>query len=265
MRIFILTMEDPVFTLPFIKEIIDKRTGGIIGIALSKGSRLTIGKKRSKLVYLFSLLLIVGVIHYVKYSWITFSYRIKKKLSKKIKIIPDPSILCYAKAKGIKTFNIRNPNNKKFLAKLKKLDIDIIINQSQAILKQDLLAVPRIGVLNRHNALLPKNRGRLAPFWALYKGDKETGVSIHFVDEGLDSGDIIVQEKFEVVKNDTFNTLVKKNYEIASRLMFKALDMLESGNYTLIPNDDRLSTYNSPPTFRQALKFRWQRTRRFFS
>jgi methionyl-tRNA formyltransferase len=45
-----------------------------------------------------------------------------------------------------------------------------------------------IGVINRHNALLPKNRGRLTPFWVLYKGEKETGVSIHFIDEGIDSG-----------------------------------------------------------------------------
>jgi methionyl-tRNA formyltransferase len=258
-------MEDPVFTLPFIKEIIDKRMGDIIGIAVSKGGRLTIGKKRSKIVYLFSLLLIAGVIHYVKYSWISLGYKIKKKLSRKIKFIPDPSILCYAEAKGIKTFNIRNPNNKKFLAKLKELDIDIIINQSQAVLKKNLLAIPRIGVLNRHNALLPKNRGRLTPFWVLYKEEKETGVSIHFVDEGLDSGDIVIQEKYEVIKNDTFNTLVKKNYEIAPRLMLKALDMLESGNYTSIPNDDRLSTYNSTPTFRQALRYRWQETRKLFS
>jgi len=58
------------------------------------------------------------------------------------------------------------------------------------------LNIPKIGVLNRHNALLPKNRGRLTPFWVLYKGETETGVSIHFVTEDLDAGDIIVQKKF---------------------------------------------------------------------
>ena len=260
MRIFILTMEDPVFTLPFIKEIVDKRSGDIVGIGISKGGRLTPGKKRSKILYLISLLLIMGIFHYIKYAWITLSYKTRKKLSNKIKCIPDPSILAYADTKGIKTFKIKNPNNKKFLAELKKLDIDIIINQSQSILKKSFLELPKIGILNRHNALLPVNRGRLTPFWVLYRGEKETGVSIHFVDEGVDSGDIIVQEKYEVCKNDTFASLVKKNYEIAPRAMLNALDMLESGNYTLIPNDDRFSTYNSTPTFKQALKFRWQRT-----
>ena len=84
---------------------------------------------------------------------------------------------------GIKTFEIENPNSKKFLNEPRKLDPDIIINQSQSIIKEGLLQVPKIGVINRHNALLPKNRGRLTPFWVLYKGEKETGVSIHFVDE----------------------------------------------------------------------------------
>src|SRR6056297_1184789 len=65
--------------------------------------------------------------------------------------------------------------------------------------------------------LLPKNRSRPTPFWVLYKGEKETGVSIHFVEEGVDSGDIVVQEKYPVSKKDTFNTLVKKNCQIAPK------------------------------------------------
>ena len=72
----------------------------------------------------------------------------------------------------------------------------------------------------------------------MYKGEKETGVSIHFIDEGIDTGEIIVQKKYKVRNNDTFNSLVKRNYEIAGKAMLEALDILESGNYSLIPNDD---------------------------
>src|SRR6056297_3998910 len=61
----------------------------------------------------------------------------------------------------------------------------------------------------RSGDLLPKNRGRLTPFWVLYKGEKETGVSIHFVTEGIDAGEIIVQKKFPITSKDTFNTIVK--------------------------------------------------------
>jgi methionyl-tRNA formyltransferase len=114
-------------------------------------------------------------------------------------------------------------------------------------------------VINRHNALLPKNRGRLTPFWVLYKGEKETGVSIHFIDEGIDTGEIIVQKKYKVRNNDTFNSLVKRNYEIAGKAMLEALDILESGNYSLIPNDDGCATYNTTPDMKHAWEFRIRR------
>jgi methionyl-tRNA formyltransferase len=117
-------------------------------------------------------------------------------------------------------------------------------------------------VINRHNALLPKNRGRLTPFWVLYKGEKETGVSIHFIDEGIDSGEIIVQKKYKVKNNDTFNSLVKRNYEIAGKAMLEALDILESGDYSLIPNDDECATYNTTPDLKHAWEFRIRRLRR---
>ncbi len=266
MKLFIITMEDPVYTLPFIKDIIDARAGDIAGVALAvKGNRLTIDKKKSKFAYLISLLLIMGVRYFAKYSFITFGYKIKKKLSKYFKFVADPSILGYANSKGIETFVIENPNKKDFIKMLEEKQVDVIINQSQCILKKKLLNTPSIGVINRHNALLPKNRGRLTPFWVLFNGEKETGVSIHFVESGIDSGEIIVQERFPLDKKDNFNSVVKKNYEVASKAMVKAIDILEKGNYQLIGNNDDVATYNSTPTFKEALRYRVSRIKRLWN
>ena len=226
-----------------------------MGLAVSKGDRLTIGKKRSKFVYLMSLLLIMGIPAFIKNSWITITDKIKKKLAKK-GMAKDPSIQAYAQSLGIPVWNIKTPNGKQFRSELEALQPDIIINQSQSIIKKELLDIPTIGVLNRHNALLPKNRGRLTPFWVLYKQEKETGVSIHFVEEGIDSGDIIVQKRYDVNKNDTFNSLVNKNYEIAPVAMLEALDKLEQDNKDFLPNDDALATYNTTPRLKDAFRYR---------
>lgn len=255
MRIFIITMDDPVQTRSFIKYIIDHRKSDIIGLAVSKGDRLTIGKKRSKFVYLISLLLIMGIPVFIKNSWITLTDKVIKKLSKK-GLAKDPSILTYAKSQGIPVWDIKTPNSKKFQEELINIKPDIIINQSQSIIKKNLLEIPKIGIINRHNALLPINRGRLTPFWVLFKKEKETGVSIHFVEEGIDSGDIIVQKRFKVSSKDTFNSIVKKNYEIAPKAMIEAIEILEKEDYQLIPNDDNLATYNTVPTLKEAWKFR---------
>ncbi len=255
MKIFIITMDDPLQTRNFIKYIIHHKKSDIMGLAVSKGDRLTIGKKRSKFVYLMSLLLIMGLPAFIKNSWITITDKIKKKLAKK-GMAKDPSIQAYAQSLGIPVWNIKSPNGKQFRSELETLQPDIIINQSQSIIKKELLDIPAIGVLNRHNALLPKNRGRLTPFWVLYKQEKETGVSIHFVEEGIDSGDIIVQKRYNVTNKDTFNSLVKKNYEIAPIAMLEALDKLEQGNKDFLTNDDALATYNTTPRLKDAFRYR---------
>lgn len=258
MRIFIITMDDPIQTRDFIKYIIDNKQGQIVGLAMAKGDRMTIGKNNSKWKYLVSLLLIMGIFHFIKNSTITLADKIRKKLARK-GIGKDPSILQYAKSKGIPVFDIKTANNKAFQEELKNLKPDVIINQSQSIIKKDLLEIPTIGVLNRHNALLPKNRGRLTPFWVLYKNEPYTGVSIHFVNEGIDSGDIIIQESYPVERRDTFNSLVKKNYDIAPKAMIAALDKLEAGETTFLSNNDDEATYNTVPTLKDAFNYRKKR------
>jgi len=249
-------MDDPVYTVPFIREIISNRHQDIIGVATSRGDRLTITKKRSPFVYLISLLLIMGPINFLKFAVKTLVFKIQKKASQIFPLIKSPSILAFAEKYSIPVFDIQNPNHSVFLDTIRKMKPDVIINQSQSIIKNELLDIPTIGVINRHNALLPKNRGRLTPFWVLFRKEKETGVSIHFVNEGIDAGEIIVQEKFTVEPGETFNSLVRKNYIVAPKAMLKALDILEKGNYTLLPNDDANATYNSVPKLKEAWKFR---------
>ena len=251
-------MDDPLYTKPFIKKIITERKDDIVGVTTTKGNRLTISKNKSKTEYLFSLLLIMGLPFFIKNSLITLRFKLKKKFSS-YGLGRDPSILAFANELNINTYHIKTPNAKSFLNILKEKEPDIIINQSQSILKAPLLSIPKIGTLNRHNALLPKNRGRLTPFWVLYKEEKETGVSIHFVEEGIDSGDIIVQEKYPVTKKDTFRTLVNKNYKIAPVAMLKAIDLLENGFTDFIPNDDEKASYNTTPNLKEAWHYRKKR------
>ena len=243
MRIFIITMDDPVQTKDFIKSIIDARSEDIIGLAVPRGDRLTLSKGKSKYTYILSLFLILGVFQFTENLVVSVFHKIRKYFHR-FGFTDDPTILGYAKKKGIPVFAIKTPNSKAFREQLQSLKPDVIINQSQSIIKKELLSIPSIGVINRHNALLPKNRGRLTPFWVVYKQENETGVSIHFVDEGIDSGAIIVQEKYIVLPKDTFNSLVKKNYQIAPKAMLKALELLENGFNNFIANEDSHATYN---------------------
>jgi len=257
-------MDEPLYTNDLIKRIILARKSDIIGVAISHGDRLKITKKRSKVVYVISLLLIMGCVHFIKNMFIKMMFTLRSIISQFTPFENSASIAHFSQAHGIKTYFTKSLNSKSFLASLKQVKPDVIINQAQDFLQDDFLAIPTVGVINRHNALLPKNRGRLSPFWVLYKGEKETGVSIHFVVKKLDAGDIVVQEKFRVETCDDFNSVVKRCYEIAPPLMLRALDILEKGNYanTLIKNDNERATYNSIPTLRQAFIYRLSRVKK---
>lgn len=253
-------MDDPIQTKEFIKTIIDARKNDIIGVAVSDGDRLTLSKGKSKHEYVLSLFLIMGPYHFLKNVVISLCHKLKKK-GYKYNLSKDPSILRYAKENDIPTYRINTPNNVQFREILTKLKPDIIINQSQSIIKKNILDIPTIGVLNRHNALLPKNRGRLTPFWVLFNEEKETGVSIHFVEEGIDSGDIVVQKKYTIGNKANFNSIVQKNYRIAPVAMLEAINLLESGRNEFIVNDDNQATYNTTPSLKEALDYRLKRLR----
>ncbi len=260
MKIHIITMEDPIYTLDFIKEIVRDRAPDITGITIAKGNRFKIGSKRSKSAYTLSLLLITGLRSFSGYALKTICYRLRKK----IPLLPDPSLATFAREYDVPVDYTDNPNSKAYLDKLRDLGPDVIINQSQFIIKKDLLSIAPKGMLNRHNALLPKNRGRLTPFWVLYKGEKESGVSIHFVEEGIDSGPIVVQKRFAVEAGESFGSLVRKNYAHASQAMLEALDKLKKGDTDYLPNPDEEATYNTIPTLGQAWDYRRRRFWRWF-
>lgn len=265
MKIFILTMDEPLYTNPFVRKILDARKGDIVGLALSKGDRLTVGKNRSQMAYLLSLFIILGLVQFGKHSLTSAIFKLKLKLSKKFPFIKSPSIVEDARSLGIKTYHVQSVNEEAFVNTLREEKPDIIVSQTQNIIKKDLLSIPRIGVINRHNALLPRNRGRLSPFWVLYREETETGVSIHFVNEGIDADEIIVQEKFPVSDRDNIASIVRRNYEIAPQAMLQAIDMLEAGTYIPIKNDEALATYNTIPTLKQAIDYRLSRIKKRFS
>jgi len=148
---------------------------------------------------------------------------------------------------------------------MRSLEPHVIINQAPGILKEAFLGTPSIAVLNRHNALLPKNRGRLSTFWTIYRQEKTAGVSIHFVVRELDAGPIVVQREITLAPGESANSLAQKCYAVAPSAMVEALDILESGGYKLVPNPDSDATYNSNPEFSDAVAYRWRRILQFWT
>jgi methionyl-tRNA formyltransferase len=111
------------------------------------------------------------------------------------------------------------------------------------IIPEVILDCPRLGCINVHASLLPKLRGGSPLHHALIDGYDKTGVTIMYMDKGMDTGDIITQEEIDILKTDTVGTIHDKLSVMGSELLLKTLPSIINGTNQRIKQDDNLATY----------------------
>ena len=154
-----------------------------------------------------------------------------KKRSRGNKLIPSP-VKQYAIKNNIPVISPNQiKDNVDFSNQLKELmpDIFIVIAYGK-ILSKEILNIPKYGCWNAHASLLPRWRGAAPIQRALLSGDKYTGVGIMKMDEGLDTGDILIEEKIIIENNENLQTLTDKLSELSSKLLIKSINLLNTKN-----------------------------------
>lgn len=156
-------------------------------------------------------------------------------------ILTPPQTKVIAQAAGIPV--LQPPRIRDAVAELAALrpDVAVVVAYGQ-ILSREVLAVPRHGCLNIHASLLPKYRGASPVQAAIREGDAETGVTIMFMDEGLDTGDILLADRLPIAANETGGSLHDKLAALAPHSLERALDLLAAGEAPRIPQDSSLAT-----------------------
>lgn len=130
------------------------------------------------------------------------------------------------------------------VAQLRTYEADIfVVAAFGQILSKEILDMPKYGCVNIHASLLPKYRGAAPIQWAVIDGEKETGVTIMQMNEGLDTGDILMQEVVVLDKKETGESLFDKLALCGADLIVKALGRIEEGSLTPLKQDDSKSTY----------------------
>jgi len=124
-----------------------------------------------------------------------------------------------------------------------KPDVFIVCGY-QLYLPKQLLDIPSLGVINFHSSLLPRHCGMHPGFWTIWYGDKESGMTVHYMDEGLDTGDIIYRTKVPVLLGDTIETLYDRIWESSIPLVDRLLKDLEKGSLPRESQDRSKYFYN---------------------
>lgn len=159
------------------------------------------------------------------------------------KMMPPP-VKVFAEENGIPVFQPTYLKDGAFSETLHTLNPDIIIVAAYGkILPKYILDFPPLGCINAHASLLPKYRGAAPIQRALMNGEKKTGVCSMFMEEGLDTGDIIFKEELSILPEDNFETLHDKLCDAAVRIILKTVKSAEKGELPREKQDDSLMTY----------------------
>lgn len=121
-------------------------------------------------------------------------------------------------------------------------DLLVVVAYGQ-ILPPSVLAIPRLGPINVHASLLPRYRGPAPIQWAIINGDRQTGVTTMWMAEGMDTGDLLLQQSVAMAPDETSESLHRKLAETGAELVIDTLDGLASGQLSATPQDESSVTY----------------------
>lgn len=254
MRIIIITQDEPFYltkSLDHLIRLLPKKYK-IVGCVVSSVSPF--GKQDSFLKKAMQTLDVFG--------WKFFMYYALKFIFAKFN--KNNSLDSLLKRNRIeRIFLGQSINHKKSIVLLKKYKPDLLISVlGNQIFKKEIINLASKGCINLHTALLPKYRGLMPTFWVMKNNEKYTGVSVFYVDEGIDTGPIIIQKRVEI-GDRTQEELIKYTKRIGMEAIVDAVQIIDSEEVKTLKNDDDQMTYYSFPKKEDVLIFQ-KRNKRFF-
>lgn len=180
------------------------------------------------------------------------------KRGKKIEYLP---VKQYAIDKNIPIYQPNSLKDEETKNIIKELNPDLIVVVAYGkIIPKDIIDMPKFGIINVHSSLLPRFRGAAPINAALMAGDEKSGVTIMYVAEGLDTGNIILAKETPITEEDNFETLHDRLKFLGAEALDEAVSLIEKGENESIPQDDSLATFVKPFK-KEDLKIDWNKSK----
>ncbi|HDR05240.1 MAG TPA: methionyl-tRNA formyltransferase [Candidatus Marinimicrobia bacterium] len=156
--------------------------------------------------------------------------------------VAESAVKIVAKSLGLPVLQPPKLKEPQFLEALAAFQPDLLAVVAFRILPNAVLEIPRLGAVNAHASLLPKYRGAAPIQWAIFHGEKETGISTFQIAPKVDTGGILLQEKCPIGEQDNAGMLFEKLAPVAAKLLLETIDKIEAGHLKTIPQDNALAT-----------------------
>lgn len=164
----------------------------------------------------------------------------------------------YAVEKNLKIYQpLKVRSNEEFLQEIKNLNPDVICVVAYGkILPKELLEIPKYGCINVHGSLLPKYRGAAPIQWAVINGEKVTGVTTMYMDEGMDTGDMLLKQEVQIGEDETTGELWDRLSKLGGKLLIDTLKQIEDGSVKRKKQGEHFS--NAPMLKKEIAKIDWE-------
>jgi len=245
MKILILTQDDYLYLNRFMRSLIHRLEEQENELAVATFSASPFGKKLSTTQKLLQTLEIFGFRFFIYYT-ILFCFR----------RLFTPGIVKICKQTNVRHFSIIGSiNSHDNIEELAKENFDLIVSLSgNQIFKSNLLATSKYGCINLHCSQLPKYRGLMPSFWSIANGESETAATVFQVDEGIDSGPIILQQSVDITSMSQRRVILTTK-EIGCNLLVEVIKLFQEGKVVYKDNPDHLSSYYGFPNREDVKKF----------
>lgn len=171
---------------------------------------------------------------------------------------PTP-IKQFAAENSIKIFTPDKLKDNELEFQLKELNPDLFVIVAFRILPRNIFTIPKYGSFNLHGSLLPKYRGAAPIQWALINGDTETGLTTFFLEDKVDTGNIILKEKVKIEDNDNFESLHDRMRIIGADLVLKTVNLIQQNKVILHKQDDSIAT-PAPKITKEICEINWTKS-----
>lgn len=254
MRVILLTQNDPFYLADNIKYLADNLPHGLEIVGCAVFDVAPFGKKQSVWSQALDTFNRFGFRFFIYYS----ANFIRSKISS------SKSVRHVIGQRNIPEIHVNgNINSEASHSILAGYEPDLLVSiAGNQIFKRPLIDIAPKGCINLHTALLPKYRGLMPTFWVMRHGEEKTGVSVFFVDEGIDSGPIIVQREIEIAEM-TQRELILKTKKLGMECIIEAMEKIRDDSVELIDNPAEEATYFSKPTKEDVVAFQ-RAGKRFF-
>jgi methionyl-tRNA formyltransferase len=157
---------------------------------------------------------------------------------------------------GLPVFETDDVRSPEFAAKVASVRPDVIVVAAFRILPPEIFEMPTLGTFNLHGSLLPAYRGAAPVNWAIINGDKRTGVTTFFLQQSVDTGNVITSDETPIGPEDNASDLLERLSEIGAGTVVRTLSMIEAGMVVPLKQDDSLAT-RAPKLTRENTRIDW--------